>query len=67
MRCECCNKNLNDWESTAKHTVSGEYLNTCRACLSGLGIPIEGRRDLDPAEEIYEEQEIEWDADSLDV
>lgn len=67
MRCECCNKNLNDWESTAKHAITGEYLNTCLACLSDLGIPVAGRKDLDPNAEQYEEQEIEWDSDSLDV
>lgn len=67
MRCVCCDKNLNDWESTAKHAVTGQYLDTCRTCLADLGIPIEGRKDLDPNAEMYEEQEIDWDDDSLDL
>lgn len=66
MRCKCCNKNLNDWESTAKHAETGEYLDTCRNCLVDLGIPIAGRNDLNPDEEMYEEQEIDWDDSFLD-
>lgn len=46
MRCECCNRNLNDFESTAKHAKTQEYLNQCRSCLKGSGIPVYGRSDL---------------------
>lgn len=45
-RCICCDKRLNDYELTAKHAETGEYLDTCMKCLSGLGIPIDGREDL---------------------
>lgn len=45
-RCDCCNKKLNEYELTAKHAETGEYLNTCMKCLNGLGIPIDGRDDL---------------------
>lgn len=45
-RCSCCWKKLNDYELTAKHAETGEYLDTCMKCLSGLGIPIDGREDL---------------------
>lgn len=38
MRCQCCNKNLNDWESTLKSAHTGEYLDTCKRCLKGMGI-----------------------------
>lgn len=38
MRCQCCNKNLNDWESTLKSAVTGDYLDTCKKCLKSLGI-----------------------------
>lgn len=41
MRCTCCNKNLNDFESTLKHGITGNYLDTCRKCLKGLGIPVQ--------------------------
>lgn len=46
MRCVCCNTNLNDFESTARHAESGVHLDTCRKCLKGLGIPVLGRPDL---------------------
>jgi hypothetical protein len=49
MRCDCCNKNLNDWESTLK-SVDGDFLNTCNKCIKGLGIKLHGRSDLDPME-----------------
>jgi hypothetical protein len=49
MRCSCCNKNLNDYESTIKDT-NGVHLDTCKKCLKGLGIPVVGRPDLDPME-----------------
>jgi hypothetical protein len=49
MRCECCDKNLNDWESTAKD-LGGRYLNTCNGCLKGSGIPVLGRPDLERME-----------------
>ena len=40
MRCVCCNRNLNDWESTLKSATTGQYLDMCRKCLNGLGIPV---------------------------
>lgn len=46
MRCECCNKNLNDWEATLKDS-DGRYLTTCNGCLKGLAIPTIGRSDLE--------------------
>ena len=57
MRCSCCNKTLNDFEATMKHAITGEYLDTCRKCLSGLGIPIIEREDLNEYEdpEIYDD------------
>lgn len=45
-RCSCCNKKLSDYELTARHAETGEFLDTCMKCLSGLGIPINGREDL---------------------
>ena len=65
MRCLCCNKNLNDWESTLRHAETGEFLDTCRKCLVGLGIQYQGRMDLDPDEEMYDEHELDWDDSSV--
>lgn len=50
MRCICCNRNLNDYESTIKSASTGEYLDTCLKCLDGLGIQYVGRADLQAQE-----------------
>lgn len=43
MRCQCCNCNLSDYESTLKHPVTLEYLDICTKCLQDIPIePIEG-------------------------
>ena len=57
MRCYCCQKVLNDFEATMKHAITEEYLDTCRKCLSGLGIPTIEREDLNEYEdpEIYDD------------
>lgn len=46
MRCTCCNKNLNDFEATRKHALTGEYLDMCNGCIKDLNIPTKERRDL---------------------
>lgn len=46
MRCQCCNRNLSDVESTRKHAETGEYLDICNRCLDGLDIPYTERGDL---------------------
>lgn len=62
MRCQCCNCNLNDFESTRKHAETGEYLDICNRCISPE-IPVEVRGDLSPYDET--EEDYEWD-DFLD-
>ena len=47
MKCYCCNRTLSDFESTLRHAITGEFLDTCNKCLSGMGIPTIGREDLD--------------------
>ena len=32
MRCRACDRNLNDYESTRKSIVTGEYYDLCNAC-----------------------------------
>lgn len=54
MRCCCCDKNLSDWESTARHAETGLFLDTCKKCLEETDIPVFGRKDLDPN---YEEED----------
>lgn len=57
MRCDCCNKNLSDYEATLRHAVTNEFINTCNKCLEGLDIPVRGRPDLNPFESIEDEIE----------
>jgi len=32
MRCKACNTPLNDFESTRKSSITGEYLDLCNSC-----------------------------------
>lgn len=52
MRCTCCDKNLNDFESTRKHAETGEYLDICNQCIAFIDIPTTTRSDLEPTEQI---------------
>jgi hypothetical protein len=52
MRCYCCNRILNDFEATRKSSQTGEYLDTCNTCLDGLGIETDERPDLNPFDEV---------------
>ena len=36
MRCQSCDKNLNDWESTKKNNVTKEYEDLCSKCLNAV-------------------------------
>lgn len=64
MRCYCCNKPLSDYESTLRHAVSREFLDTCVVCLDSADIPYTGRPDLnkkimEDTPHIFEEEEDE--------
>lgn len=48
MRCECCDRGLNDYESTIRSKSTGDYTNMCLRCLSETGIQFQGRSDLAP-------------------
>lgn len=45
-RCYACDANLSDYESTRKSEVTGEYLDLCNKCYSGLDINSIDRPDL---------------------
>ena len=59
MRCTCCNKRLSDYETTLKHAVTSEYLDTCLDCLSDIAhdvpLPVKARKDLIADMDIHEE------------
>lgn len=57
MRCQCCNRALNDFESTLKSANTGQYLDTCNKCLKELGIKTVGRSDLEVFEDAYDEDD----------
>ena len=50
MRCVCCNKNLNDYEATRKHAITGAYLDMCNSCFAEVStmadVPVSTREDL---------------------
>jgi hypothetical protein len=62
MRCQCCDKNLNDYESTRKSVSTGEYLDMCNKCYSTISDDLlsEVRYDLyDGNEEDNEDGEYD--------
>jgi len=48
MRCQACNKALNDFESTRKSVKTGEYVDLCNHCFHDVENDIETvvREDL---------------------
>ena len=48
MRCQACNKALNDFESTRKSVTTGEYVDLCNHCFHNVENDIETvvREDL---------------------
>ena len=75
MRCSCCNKRLSDYETTLKHAVTGEYLDTCIGCLSEIAhdvpMPVKDRKDLTPSMDIVDDvdelTEVEYNKYSRDT
>lgn len=67
MRCDCCNRNLSDYEATLRHAVTNEFMNTCQKCLEGLDIPTRGRPDLNPFESIDDEDFDNVEDDNEDL
>lgn len=56
MRCYCCNRVLNDYESTLRSAQTGEYLDTCVKCLRDLEIKTLPNKH-NPDEQVQEEDE----------
>jgi hypothetical protein len=66
MRCQCCDKNLNDYESTRKSVSTGEYLDMCNKCYSTISDDLlsEVRYDLYDGNEDDEYTEGDYDEES---
>jgi hypothetical protein len=66
MRCHCCDKNLNDYESTRKSVSTGEYLDMCNKCYSTVSDDLlsEVRYDLYDGNEDEEYEEGDYDEES---
>lgn len=67
MRCKSCNTNLNDFELTRKHAVTGDFIDECNRCFRWMEneIPVEVRDDLNPFDEITDDDftDVEDDAE----
>jgi hypothetical protein len=66
MRCQCCDKNLNDYESTRKSVSTGEYLDMCNKCYSTISDDLlsEVRYDLYDGNEEDEYTEGDYDEEN---
>lgn len=61
-RCVCCNKQLNDYESTRRHAITNEFLDTCNRCMKDIpNIPTKDRQDL------LKEADYDDDMDTDDI
>jgi epoxyqueuosine reductase QueG len=64
MRCQCCNRNLSDYESVLKHPETHEYLDICTKCLKDIPInPLVPDNQVDNVgfEEDFEEIETDFE------
>lgn len=50
MRCTCCDRLLNNFESTRKSKSTGEYLDMCNTCYTTIAddLAVVNRTDLEP-------------------
>lgn len=50
MHCSCCDRLLNNFESTRKSKSTGEYLDMCNTCYATIAddLAVVNRTDLEP-------------------
>ena len=65
MRCYCCDKPLNDFESTRKSVTTGDYLDMCNKCYSTIkdDVNAEERYDLYDGDDNEHDEEETQDED----
>jgi cytochrome c1 len=61
MRCTCCDRLLNDFESTRKNKSTGEYLDMCNKCHSIIQDDIQTVDRTDLSIEDVPDDEVEFD------
>lgn len=70
MRCQCCNRNLSDYESVLKHPTTGDFLDICTKCLKEIPeitpiVPAHIENDVGYEDESYDNEDFlideEWD------
>lgn len=64
MRCCACNRGLNDYESTLRGALTGDYLDMCRRCLKDLNI--ETLANPNEQDEAAPDDEHYWDFPETD-
>lgn len=67
MKCSCCDRILNSFESTRKSKSTGEYLDICNKCYSTIADDMDsvGRSDCDPNDTIDDDDDDFEPFDSL--
>lgn len=63
MHCVCCDRLLNDFESTRKSATTGEYLDMCNKCFGHVQDALETIDRTDLSEGDIPDEEIEFDED----
>ncbi len=68
MRCQCCNKNLTDYEAVLRHPVTLEFLDICSKCLKDIPInPVEPAGVMDDHDYDDVEEQFYYKSDSDDL
>jgi hypothetical protein len=52
MRCYCCDKNLNDYESVARHAITGAFTDLCRKCIQETNTPVVSNPEYNPFDSV---------------
>ena len=57
MRCQACDRNLSDFESTRKDSKTGEFIDLCNQCegIINEDLSIDDREDLRHGNDEFEE------------
>lgn len=67
MRCQCCDRNLNDFEATRKYKSTGAFADLCNRCVKEMDgeVKFQSRTDLEP-NAMAEDEETDYVAKDSD-